>query len=138
MRPHWIPREPPLVPAALWAAGETLHLLENRLHGLSDRRLQRLSCVRTREGMLLLGDDLPWLEGVVWLGRDPEAANVWMPVHLATDIPAGVLELACLARCGGPVALIPEARDGAGASLMIPLRLPLPLAHRHETEGEEE
>lgn len=31
---------------------------------------------------------LPWIDGVVYIGEDPTAPGLWMPVHLRPDLPS--------------------------------------------------
>ena len=53
--------------------------------------------------------DLPWIDGIVYLGRDPAAPALLLPTTLAPDVPPALLERAVLARLSGaapPIAVL--------------------------------
>jgi hypothetical protein len=113
-------RSQPLSPRAAVAEGTAALLLAQRLLALSDPDLARLSGVAAPGLLAVLGaaDDLPWVDGVRYLGADPGAPGLLLQTTLAFDLPAALVERALRA----------QAPPGAGplALLLAPLRL-LPL-----------
>ncbi len=99
--------------------GESARLLVQRLLSRPDETLARLRGLTTGKRLLVLGepDDLPWSDGVHYLGRDPSAQALYLPTNLAPNVPAALLQQAAQVRAGrgGPVALLP------GASRLVPL-----------------
>lgn len=63
--------------------------------------------------LVLLGDteSLPWVEGVVYLGRDPAAPALLLPCTLAPEVAPALLERALVARAAGatPLAVLPRS-----------------------------
>ncbi len=117
-------RTEPLAPVAAAARGPAATALARRLLARDDAALARLSGVGGPSLLVLSGDrdDLPWIDGIVYLGRDPAAPALRLPTTLAPDVPPALLERAVLARLQGaappivvlvdPPALVPfgEAR----------------------------
>ena len=128
MTPVWLPRPQPLAAQAAWIATAMLPALSLRLQQLPPARRMQLQAVQTRQGLLLSSPDseqLPWLDQVLWLGRDSAAPALWLPTLWQPDGSLPLLEQACLARIGGPCALIPPAavingqsHDSAGTLLV--------------------
>lgn len=146
-----VPREPPLAPLAAVATGAAARALGARLLLEPDERLARLRGVagdgllavlgqargprRTRLAELAATDDergddddedgdaleLPWVDGVVYLGRDPAAPRLLLPTALRPAVPAELFEPAVLRhleRASGaakrpapPFALVPASVD---------------------------
>src|SRR6478752_2009668 len=90
----------PLTPSAALSLGPGVPALAARLLELSDAHLQRLRGVVGNELLLVLGDavDLPWSDGVVYLGREPSAPELLLPCTATSDVPAPLLLRALLAR----------------------------------------
>jgi hypothetical protein len=80
---------------------------------------ETLRALAGRSCLLLFSDTgpdaLPWVDGAVYLGHDPEAPRLLVPTALAPDLPYGLVERALFAR-------IPAARAPA-ALLLDPMRL---------------
>jgi hypothetical protein len=78
-----------------------------------------LRALASRSVLLLFSDTgpetLPWVDGAVYLGHDPEAPRLLVPTSVAPDLPYGMVERALFAR-------VPTARAPA-ALLLDPLRL---------------
>jgi hypothetical protein len=56
--------------------------------------------------------ELPWVDGVVYLGREAAAPGLLVPTHLSPDVPIALLEAAVLRSVqGSPVAVVPDARQ---------------------------
>ena len=81
--------------------------------------------------LVVLGEEkwLPWVDGVVYLGHDPESPTLLFPTNLEPSVPAALLErsLAAVHNQRGPCALLldppsivplSEARTVARASLV--------------------
>jgi hypothetical protein len=62
----------------------------------------------------LLGatDDLPWADGVSYLGVDPEAPSLLLPTTMTPQLPLALFERAVLRRAssGGPFAVLANER----------------------------
>jgi MoxR-vWA-beta-propeller ternary system domain bpX5 len=112
----WRPRRVPLKPVAVAAEGESARLL-TRLLERTDEELLRLRGIRAPSVPAVLlsgeGDDLPWADGVVYLGKDDLAPALLVPSLLEPRLPLALLERAILSRfasLGTPVAVLPGAR----------------------------
>ncbi len=108
----WAPRVEPLPPIAAAGAGSVAHALARRLLAAEDASLATLSGVAARGFLLVLGrgDSLPWVDGISYLGRDPEAPLLLVPTTLAPSVPAELVERALVRRASRdpPIAVLPE------------------------------
>ena len=103
------PRATPLAPVAAAARGPAAAALAERLLARPEAALATLSGVSASGLLLVLGDAgaLPWIDGVVYLGRDPAAPALLLPTALTPDVPAPLFERAVLARVpAAPVAVL--------------------------------
>ena len=109
----WRLRATPLAPAAVVARGEAARRLAARV---SEAALARLAGVAGPSVLLFTGpaEELPWVDGALYLGVDPAAPGLLLPCNHQADVPAALLEKAL------------ERRAGAA---------PLPLAVLHEGDG---
>jgi len=109
-------RAEPLRPCAAVAEGEAARRLAQRLLAKDDEALARLSGAAGSGLVALLGaeDDLPWADGVVYLGRDPAAPALLLPTALAPLAPLELWERALLAALDAPALPV--------AVLLAPLR----------------
>ena len=108
----WRPRETPLPPVAAVGVGAASVALARRLLECSADRLARLQGAATPDVLVVLGleAELPWADGVVYLGREPAAPGLLVPTHLTPDVPVALLEAAVLRKVrGSPVAVVPVA-----------------------------
>lgn len=98
----FIPRALCLEPAAVAARGPAARLLAQRSLRLDDRTLSRLSGVHGHDLLLLIGEgrDLPWIDGVCYLGRDPRAPSLLVPCEREPTVPLELLEAALLRKAG--------------------------------------
>lgn len=106
--PAFLPRSEPLTPRAVLALGSTVERLQKRCLALDDGRLRELSGVASDGLLLLLGKDLPWVDGARYLGETPADPDVLVPTDLAPDVPAGVFVRASRLASGinhGPIAV---------------------------------
>lgn len=92
-------RAEPLRPCAAVAEGEAARRLAARLLARSDEELSRLSGAAGPGMIAVLGAeaDLPWTDGVLYLGRDPDAPSLLLPTALAPGAPLPLWERALLA-----------------------------------------
>lgn len=95
----WSPREDPLVPLAVAACSAvlsrdtTLKLLKRE-----DSELAKLQCIAGSGVLFILADEneLPWLDGVVYLGQERNS-TIYIPTNLQASAPLPLLERALLA-----------------------------------------
>ena len=83
----WVLREPPLAPEGAFAAGEASMRLARRLLELDDAALARFRGVAAKELIIILGDELPWVDGIVYLGRDPDTPQLYLPTTRTPSLP---------------------------------------------------
>lgn len=123
----WSDREPPLVPCAVAAQGDVARHLARRLLELDDASLGRLSGVAGKTSLVLLGDEanLPWVDGVLYLGRDPVAPFLLLPTRFAPVFPdANLLERAIrkhFAKLLPPLAVVPDTLTVISCDKALPV-----------------
>jgi hypothetical protein len=113
----WRPRLRPLKPVGVFARGPAARALAERLLARDDAALARLRGV-AGDGLLALlgaGGDLPWTDGVSYLGRDPEAPLLLLPTTQEPAIHPRLLERALLER-----ALLEHAKTGGAPARRSP------------------
>ncbi len=83
------------MPCAAWAEGEVCGRLARRLLA-DDGTLDKVQGLVAPDLLVVLGEaaDLPWVDGVAYLGRDDAAPSLLLPTHLAPTVPATLLESA--------------------------------------------
>ncbi|WP_375768592.1 hypothetical protein NR798_44090 [Archangium gephyra] len=110
--PSWSPRSSPLPALAVAGVGPVALALARRVLEAEDTALARWSGVAGPGVLVLLGDteSLPWVEGVVYLGRDAAAPSLLLPCTLAPDVAPSLLERALITRAqaGTPLAVLPR------------------------------
>jgi hypothetical protein len=89
---------------------------------LPDGQLGPLRAVLGDELLLLLGNeqDLPWSDGVIYLGREPMTPELWLPCAIEPNVPASLLLRALRSRFQTDSLLAPFA-----VSLEPPVVVPL-------------
>lgn len=97
---QWRPRTRPLEPCAVVALGDVVGSLGLRLLARSDEALSKLEAVALDDGLVVLGaaNDLPWAQGVIYLGRDPAAPALLLPTNIEPPAHPALLERAILTR----------------------------------------
>jgi hypothetical protein len=95
----WLPRAEPLTASVVVGWGEAALRLSAALLARPDDALGKLQGVAGRDLVAVTGDagDLPWADGVVYAGRDPQAHALRIPTHQRTDAPLALVERAILA-----------------------------------------
>jgi len=109
---RWRERREPLPPAGVLALGADVPRLVARLLERDDASLSRLRGVAGPDVLCVLGEaaDLPWIDGVVYVGRDAAAPSLLLPTTLEPTVPPSALERALLARASAaPLAVVPAA-----------------------------
>jgi hypothetical protein len=96
----WLPRRRPLPAEAAIACGRLSAALGRRL--LEDARASRFRAAAAGGCLLIAGSDLPWMDGIVYLGVDRGAPSLWLPTQLQPDFPLDLLE-AAIRRLGQPL-----------------------------------
>jgi hypothetical protein len=96
----------PLAPTCVWAEGPSAQALAARLLARSDEALRTLRGAAAPGLLAVLGEAeaLPWVDGVNYLGRDPEAPALLLPTLRAPDVHPALLERALLARASAGAA----------------------------------
>ena len=127
----WRPRFTPLVSVGVAARGPAATSLAHRLLRDPDS-LSHYKAVGAPGLLVILGEEkrLPWVDGVVYLGHDPESSSsLLFPTNVEPSVPVALLErsLAVVHNQRGPCALLldppsivplSEARTVARASLV--------------------
>lgn len=111
---RWVDREPPLVPVAVAARGEVARKLAEKLVGRDVRGVAGPGIV------VALGTQLPWVDGVTWLGVDPLAPGLYLPTARRPEDPIEWVEAAVLRQVSRPAALL---EDGT----VVPLEAARPI-----------
>ncbi|WP_437668965.1 hypothetical protein [Sorangium sp. So ce131] len=123
----WTPREPPLPASAVAAWGEPARALGARLLRLDDASLARLRGAAGPRAIVVLGDaaDLPWVDGVVYLGTDADAPALLLPTNARPSAGAALFARALARRfpaAAPPIAVLP------GPGQLVPCAAASPLA----------
>ena len=106
MKVRWETAEPPLSPVAVAGRGAVGERLVERA-----TVTPRWDVVRFSEWCVLIGDELPWIDGVIYLGVLPGTSNVLVPVHRRPQLHPDLVMRAVTSIVGGPsgrVAVIPD------------------------------
>ncbi|MCA9494821.1 MAG: hypothetical protein KC621_33060, partial [Myxococcales bacterium] len=112
----WQPRPLPLAPVGAFAEGASARRLADRLLRLSDEALGAIEGVAGEGGIALLGE-IPWTDGLTWLGRDPAATALLLPTTRIPDRPVDLLQAELLRRVpdgSAPLVLLPAGLIAMG------------------------
>ncbi len=109
----WAQRQEPLSPVCVAAIGDRATALGLRLLKEDyQESFVRLQAVVTDNILLLFGavDDLPWVDGALYLGKDSQAGSMLIPTNLAPSVPMDVVFRAILKGfpAAPPVVLLPK------------------------------
>lgn len=94
----WVSRLVPLFPSAVVAIGDAAPVLARRLLALSDEQRARLVGAASPGVLIVCGEELPWVDGVAYLGVDPAAAGLLLPTTRRPDLPPDLFARAVYAR----------------------------------------
>jgi hypothetical protein len=89
-------RQDLLLPVAAAACGKAARALAERLLQCSDDQLSSLRAAAGKDVLIIAGETeaLPWVDGTVYLGRDPLAPRLLIPAMMQPDVAADVFERA--------------------------------------------
>ena len=109
----WRIRDLPMEPIGVAASGVAARTVARQLLDASDERLIALTGVAGDGYLILLGPmaELPWADGVTYLGRDSSAPALLTPTTRSPSIPLALLAGALTLRHPGvkpPMALLPD------------------------------
>jgi hypothetical protein len=111
---EWRPRRDPLAPTAAIALEAAARRLAHRMLQLDDAALGRLRGVAGDAAIAVLGeaDVLPWVDGIEYLGRTPEAPSLLLPTCLEPSVGDALFERVIVRSPGGapPLAISPARR----------------------------
>jgi hypothetical protein len=102
-----------------------------RLLELDEQRLSRLRAVRGGDFLLLQGSpgDLPWCDGLIYLGKDEAAPQLLLPTTLTPNVPTALFERALTRYCqSSPAPLLGPWAVSFEPSLLISLAESRPLS----------
>ncbi|MEL6349543.1 MAG: hypothetical protein AAFV53_40950 [Myxococcota bacterium] len=97
IRLNWKPRTDPLPAGAVLGEGEAaVRLVRRLLNGYRDN----LRGLAADDQVVIIGktEDLPWVDGVQYLGKDPRAPALLLPTMLNTAVPISLVERALILR----------------------------------------
>jgi MoxR-vWA-beta-propeller ternary system domain bpX5 len=102
-----------LEPSCVVGVGFVARALARRVLSRDDGDLGVLRGIASADILVLLGvaDTLPWVDGVTYLGCDPEAPRLLLPTLQRPTVPVGAFERALLRRAQGiqgPIAVLIE------------------------------
>ena len=122
---NWIARDTPLLPTAVAAYGPASLRLARRLLQLPDESLSQLEGVAGQQLILVQGSEqqLPWVDGVQYLGVDPAAPFLLLPTNYRPSLPEAFVQKALLkkAESSGRIAVLPSPL------LLVPLQAARPV-----------
>jgi hypothetical protein len=103
---RWQPRVEPLSIEGAFAGGSAARRLAQRL--LAGAEWSNIRGVATHTGIVLLGNDLPWVDGIIYLGRDTTAPQIYLPTTQTVNVPPALLARA-ISRPSGSTSGPPSA-----------------------------
>lgn len=125
---QWTTREPPLNPSGIFARGTAATALAKRLLQEPDDRLKTLKGVYGDDYIAVTGPEpnLPWVEGLVYMGEDENAPGLYMPT-LCTPTVDVHLVVEALSEMGQrfPLFLLPEPACRISLENSRPISRPL-------------
>jgi len=94
----FVSRDEVLEPAAVVGLGPVARRLGERLLKCTDAQLGHWKGLTATGLLIVLGADLPWVDGVEYLGRDLEAPRLLLPTALRPSIGVELFERAIVRR----------------------------------------
>jgi hypothetical protein len=113
MKIGWETAEPPLSPVAVAGHGTVGTQLAERA-----KASPHWESIRFSDWCVVIGDELPWIDGVIYLGLLPGTTDVLIPVHHRPQLHPDLVARAGASIAGdtrGRIALIPV---GDGVSVL--------------------
>lgn len=97
---EWRNRFDALQPLAAIAFGAAARGLKDKLLTLDDEKLSALQGVFAHDLLFVAGaaENLPWADGVIYLGRDARAASIYLPTNRCPNVPFDLFEKSLLRR----------------------------------------
>ena len=104
MRLVWTHREAPLPPQGVLGHGEVARTLGRRVLA---RHSSAWDVLATDDLLVVLGDDLPWADGVTYLGKCPVISGLWWPTTHVTQVHPAIIAQRIRRTTPLPAALTP-------------------------------
>jgi hypothetical protein len=103
---RWVAREPPLAVEAVIALGEVV----TRWVAAWGEVAPGVETVRGPGVLVVWSPEVPWVDGLRYVGRAPEHPGVWWPCALRPELAEGLVVAAARRGWGAtaPVAIVPE------------------------------
>lgn len=100
LRIKWISRDDALEPLAVVGFDAAARRLREKLLTLDDAKLAALQGVGGENLLLVAGAaiDLPWADGVTYLGKDARATAIYLPTTRLPNVPLDLFEKSLLRR----------------------------------------
>lgn len=97
---NWRNRLDTLEPVAIIGFDETAKRLKEKLLSFDDEKLSSMQGVFAESLLFATGQtaDLPWVDGVIYLGKDARAASIFLPTNLRPNVPLDLFEKSLLRR----------------------------------------
>ena len=92
----WQIRFDALEPLALIAFDLAAVRLKEKLLTFDDEQLSAWQGVFAENLLFVAGENLPWSDGVIYLGKDARAASVFVPTNLRPNVPFDLFEKSLL------------------------------------------
>jgi hypothetical protein len=118
----WSARSEPLAACACIARGPAARALGRALLAWEPARLARITACAGEGVLVVLGDgsELPWVDGITYLGRDQAAPHLLLPTSRRPDVPVDLFARALAARLPAGSRAVAVLPDGDGL-LWIPV-----------------
>lgn len=96
----WKNRLDALEPLAIIGFDEMAKRLKEKLLSLDDEKLSLLQGVFGKNLLFAAGQtaDLPWIDGVIYLGKDLQATSIFLPTNMRPEISLDLFEKTMLRR----------------------------------------
>ena len=131
IRIRWTQRATALTPVGVAAVGDRARALARRLlRGDDAAPIEGLRAAGTDDALVLLGEGslLPWVNGAIYLGKDPKARSLLIPTNMIPSVPIDAVERALSGRFADvqpPIVVLPAH----GRVFSAATALPLDMAH---------
>jgi MoxR-vWA-beta-propeller ternary system domain bpX5 len=94
----WDNRFDSLEPLALITFDEAARRLRDKLLSFDDEKLSAWQGVYALDLLFIAGADLPWTDGVIYLGKDARTTSIFIPTNLRPNVPFDLFEKSLLRR----------------------------------------